>query len=75
MELTMSERKAVTKTIATRHRRVNKDAKKQILDELCATTGWHREHAPSALRSTLRATIVKPRPPRTPKYGPKVDVA
>jgi hypothetical protein len=40
-----------------------------------ATTGWHRDHARKALRSALQPTIVKPRPPRTLKYGPKVIAA
>ena len=35
----MAERKAVTKTIATRYKRADKVGKARILDELCATTG------------------------------------
>jgi len=35
----MSQRKAVTKTVATRHRRASKAGKGLILDELC---GYHR---------------------------------
>ena len=41
MELTTSQRKAVTKVIVTRYLRVSKVEKGRILDELCATTGWH----------------------------------
>ena len=48
MGLTMSQRPAVTKTIATRYKRGDKAAKGVILDELCATTGWHRNHAGKA---------------------------
>ena len=71
----MSQRKAVTKTLATRYRRADKAGKGRILDEVCAMTGWHRNHARRALNTALRPKIVKPRPPRPPKYGPKVVAA
>jgi len=45
MGLTMSQRRAVTEAIATRYKRGDEAAKGVILDELCATTGSHRNHA------------------------------
>ncbi len=46
----MSQRRAVTKAITTRYKRTSKAGRGAILDELCATTGWHRNRARKALR-------------------------
>ena len=42
---------------------------------MCATTGWHRNHARKALKTALQPKIVTPRSPRPPKYGPDVIAA
>jgi hypothetical protein len=76
MGLTMSQRKAVTKATPTRYRSVSRTAKAVILDELCATTGWHRDHARKALRQALGPRrAVRPRRPRPPTYGEDVLTA
>lgn len=80
MGLTMAQKQAVTRQVAIRYRSASKGAKAVILDELCATTGWHRDHARKALRQALGPRPAgrarrKPSPPREPKYGPEVVTA
>jgi hypothetical protein len=75
MGLTLAERKALTETTAIRYHLASKHGKGTILDELCANTGWHRNHARKALTAALQPKVVRPR--RTPpkKYGPEVITA
>ena len=75
MGLTLAERRAVTETTAIRYSLASKRGKSRILDELCANTGWHRNHARKALKSVLQPKIVTPRSPRPLKYGPDVIAA
>jgi hypothetical protein len=57
---------------AIRYSQAAKRTKSVILDELCATTGWHRNHARKALTTALQPKLVAPRSPRAPGYGPEV---
>ena len=68
----MVERRAVTKETVARYRRASKKGKGLILDELCALTGWNRDHARRALRQA--AGPAKPRQPRRQVlvYGPEL---
>ena len=71
MGLSMAERKAVTKQMATRYAKAKKAEKGRMLDELCALTGWTRRHA----RRALGSARTPPRPSsrrRVRIYGPEV---
>ena len=72
----MAERRAVTGMTAIRYVVADRRVKGRILDELCANTGWHRNHARKALKAALRPKVVAPRrSPRPPTYGPNVIAA
>ena len=47
----MAARREVRAAVAERYRAAGRGEKGRILDELCATTGWHRKHAVRTLRA------------------------
>lgn len=73
MELTLAARRQVTQAQVTKYGKATRAEKREILDQLCAVNGWHRDHA----RKALRRASDGPRAPRQPRdpvftYGPDV---
>ena len=60
MELSMASRRAITKAQAVRYRSASRAGKSQILDLVCAVTGFNRDYARRALKQALRPRVVKP---------------
>ena len=54
MELTLSQRKAITQAQLAKWPKATRAEKGVILDAVCEVTGWHRDHA----RKTIRAALV-----------------
>ena len=53
MELTLGQRKAITKAQLAKWPKATKSEKTVILDAVCQVTGWHRDHARKAIRQAL----------------------
>ena len=69
MELTLAQRKAITKAQLDRWPKAMKAEKSAILDAVCQVTGWHRDHARKAIRTALADRTQggpAPRKPRVP---------
>ena len=77
MELTLAVRRQVTAAIVKRWPKATRAERSQILDHLCAVTGWHRDHARKAIRQAVAAVDANQPPPRRSRapvftYGPEV---
>jgi hypothetical protein len=54
-------KKEYRETIFLRYKRATRKEKSRILDEFCATCGYHRKHAIRILRAFKRFTKPKPK--------------
>ena len=73
----MGAGREVVSAVAERYRSARRAGKGRILDELCATTGWHRKHAVRALRQRETVTILGQEAPRARRrrYGATIKDA
>ena len=71
----MTSRRAITKAQAVRYPSASRAGKSQILDLVCAVTGFDRDYAGRALNQAVRPWVVKARALRPPKYDAKVVAA
>jgi hypothetical protein len=53
MELSLGQRKAITKAQLAKWPKATRSEKTVILDAVCQVTGWHRDHARKAIRLAL----------------------
>ncbi len=53
MELTMASRRVITKAQAVRYRSGSRTVNSEILDAVCAVTGFNRDYARRALKGLI----------------------
>src|SRR5215475_16057667 len=75
--ISMRARREVVSAVAKRYGSSDRSAKGRILDELCATTGWHRKHAVRTLRQRAPVTEaeIEARWERKRRYGATIKDA
>src|SRR6202007_2540506 len=73
--ISMGARREVVSAVAERYRSTGRTEKGRILDELCATTGWHRKHAVRALRQHETPNEIQAPRERKRRYGATIKDA
>jgi hypothetical protein len=73
--ISMGARREVVSAVAERYRSTRRTEKGRILDELCATTGWHRKHAVRALRQHETPNWTQAPRERRRRYGATIKDA
>jgi Integrase core domain len=73
--ISMGARREVVSAVAERYRSARRTDKGRILDELCATTGWHRKHAVRALRQRETPNGIQATRERRRRYGATIKDA
>ena len=71
----MANRRAITRAQAAKYRSATRAGKSEILDAVCAVTGFNRDYARRALKRALKPRVVRPRAARAPKYDGRVVAA
>ncbi|MCK1615424.1 transposase family protein [Bradyrhizobium sp. 159] len=76
-KISMGARREVVSAVTERYRSAKRGEKGRILDELCATTGWHRKHAVRALRrrETVGSGKLETTRKRRRRYGATIKDA